>query len=394
MRSFTFASCALYLLIGMSAVSIGSVMPKLLSHYDGSLTIGGQLIFIGALGSLFGVLVASYLNHHFQPKPLLILSAALIACSQFGIFVLPSLPLVMTLYFLNSMGSSLVLIVVATLFLEVFVGRQAVSMSYLEVAYGLGAFVMPLIAGLFLALDMWRYVFFLNSIFAFVMLFVWQHVTYSRNVDDQNRQLDAEAQRTYPLTLGEKWTLLGLFSMLIFLNSGLEGSIDNFISSVFTEYLNVAAYYASGSVGLFWLAMVIGRIFTAFIIRKWSYYKYLSISICGAIIAFSLFILFQNAVIGFLLIAVLGFSMSGIYSITLVYANALVPESTRLVTPLISGFSGLGGAVFPGFIGFSFDHAGMVATLWILPSMAACYLIFLFIIFSKYRKLQQRLLQS
>lgn len=382
MRQFTFASCALYFLTGLTAISIGSVMPELLNYYHVSYTVGGRLIFVGAMGFLTGVLLTSWLNRRFQPKPILTISALVIAFAQFSILLLPPFPLFMTLYFINSVGSAAIGIVVATMFIEVFIGRQAVAMSYLEVSFGLGAFTMPLLASFFIAHGIWRYLFVLTAVLAVVLAIVWTRISYSKQAVDQGEPLDAsgssDAQR--PLSANLKWIVLGLFALIVFLYGGLEGSLNNFMSSIFIHYLNQATYYASISVGIFWGAMVIGRAATAIIIRKLTYSTYLLMNIIGSIVSLVLFIVLKNALMGYIFVGTLGLMMSGIYSITLVYANYSIPNSAHLVTPIISGLSGLGSAIFPALTGFAIDRAGMTLTLWYIVSIATAYLIFLLVI--------------
>lgn len=356
-------------------------MPQLLHYYHVSYTIGGQLIFIGAMGFLLGVLITSWLNSHFPPKPLLAFAASVIAVAQFSILMLPPLPMVMALYFLNSVGSSSIGIVVATMFLEVFVGRQAVAMSYLEVSFGLGAFTMPILASFFIALDIWRFLFIITAILAVTLAYLSTRISFSKKADQTSAPMDASgAADQKPLPARRKWIVLALFALIIFLYGGLEGSLNNFMSSIFINYLNVVAYYASISVGIFWAAMVIGRALTGVIIRRITYSRYLMMNICGAILSLVLFIIVKNALIGYFFVATLGLMMSGIYSITLVYANYSIPNSAHLVTPIISGLAGLGMALFPAFTGFSIDRAGMTATLWYIVGIAACYLVLLLVI--------------
>lgn len=381
MRQFTLASCALYFLTGLTAISIGSVLPQLLAYYKVSYTIGGQLIFIGAMGFLAGVLVSSYLNNRFRPKPLLTVSSLIIAGAQLGILLLPPIPLFMAFYFINSMGQAAIGVVVATMIIEVFIGRQAVAMSYLEVSFGLGAFTMPIMASLFIALNIWRYLFVVTSVLALILAVVWTQISFSKKTAVPSERLDASGlAESGPLRMGRKWIMLGLFALIVFLYGGLEGSLNNFLSSIFMNYLDVVAYDASISIGVFWAAMVVGRALTGVIIRRVAYNIYLLINICGALLSLILFIILKNAPMGYFFVTTLGLMMSGLYSITLVYANYSIPDSAHLVTPVISGLSGLGSAVFPAFTGFSIDHAGMPATLWSITGIAASYLIFLLVI--------------
>ncbi|MFT8390339.1 MAG: MFS transporter [Sporolactobacillus sp.] len=381
MRLFTLASCALYFLTGLTSISIGSVLPELLRHYQLSYTIGGQMIFIGAMGFLSGVLLTSWLNRRFPPRPLLALSALVIAAAQFSLLFLPPFPVFVALFFINSVGSASIGIVVATLFINVFIGRQAVAMSYLEVAFGLGSFLMPLLASGFISLGIWRFLFLINAVLAAFLAYVWTRVPYAKQQRSADAAMDASgATKPIPLSARKRLIVLALFALSIFLYGGLEGSLNNFMSSIFIHFLHQAAWFASLSVGVFWGSMVIGRAITGWIIRKVTYSLYLRINMSGAILSLVLFILLKNAWLGFAFVAILGLMMSGIYSITLVFANYSIPDSANTVTPIISGLSGLGSAIFPAFTGFSIDRFGIQMTLWYIVGIAAGYLIFLIVI--------------
>jgi len=149
------------------------------------------------------------------------------------------------------------------------------------------------------------------------------------------------------------------------------------MSSIFLNHLEVTPYYASLSISLFWIAMVIGRAATGWIIRKVNYASYLRWSMFGTLVVIVLFALSRDAVVGFILVIIMGLTMSGVYSITMVYANHTLPGMTRLVTSLVTAFAGFGAAVFPALIGYSMDHSGMVSALWYMAGFAAIYLIIL-----------------
>lgn len=380
MRTFTLASCAMYFLAGLVTTSVGSVLPQVLSHYHLSYTAGGQLIFTGSIGFLTGVAVFSYLNGKFSEKTLLSWAALMIAISQFGILLLAPFGLFMFLFFLNSVGTAASSTIVATMIMEVYIGRRAVAMSYLEVSFGLGAFLMPFIASLFIGLGIWRFQFLVTSLLAFFLALVWRRISFSKAETKSLAPLDAVGGGRKAVPAKRKWVILAFFAMMIFLYGGLEGSLNNFLSAIFITYLGMASYDASASIGVFWAFMVIGRAATSWIIRKITYSRFLVFSTIGALVSLALFILCKNAAAGYLFIGMLGLMMSGIFSITMVYANQSLPDHSRLVTSLITGFSGLGSAVIPALAGLSMDRAGATVTLWLMTTIAAGYLVFLTIV--------------
>lgn len=391
MRAFATASYLLYFLAGMGITTAGSVLPQLLNHYHLSYTAGGQLVFLGSAGFIIGVPLSAYLSKFLREKTILSAGATLMALSQFGLLVLPPAGFVFCFNFLNGIGAASLETVVATLMMEVFVGRRAVAMSYLEVSFGLGALLAPLIASFFIAQGAWHFIFLATGTVGLSAAIVWRFISFSKEETDESKAMDADTPISPALTSKmAKRLMLILFVFMIFMYTGIEGSLNNFLSSVFIQYLDAVPYFASMSIGVFWVSMVAGRIGTGWIIRKVTYSQYLFWSIAGSLAALVVFILAQNAVAGYGLVIILGLSMSGIYSITMVYANHSLPGLARLVTSLITGFAGLGSAIFPGIVGYTIDQEGMASALWLIVCFAGMYAAALLIILAIHAKANKK----
>ncbi|WP_154991333.1 MFS transporter [Priestia megaterium] len=392
MKKFALASYALYLLGGLVITAVGSVLPQLLTHYHVSYTVGGQLVLVGSLGFLIGVPLSSFLLGRFSEMNLLTISALMITLSQIGMLLLPPFEWIIVFNFLNGIGVAALEVVVATLMMEVFIGRRAIVMSYLEVSFGLGALLMPLIASLLISQNSWRYSFFITSILALLMVVVCKMIPFKKETvsTSESGASDANSEPAPVLAKNQRWKILALFSVMIFMYAGVESSMNNFLSSIFIVYLDVIPSQATLSISVFWVAMLIGRVATGWVIRIVTYERYLFGSIGGTIVSLVLFILLKEAVAGYILLAFLGLAMSGIYSITMVYANHTFTGSARIVTSLITGFSGLGGAVFPALIGFTMDASGITSALWYITAFACLYLLALCIIFFVQRGAKQK----
>ncbi|WP_372011128.1 sugar MFS transporter [Paenibacillus chitinolyticus] len=387
MKRFAQASYVMYFLAGLVITTIGSVLPQILRHYEVTYTMGGQLVFWGSIGFLVGVPVATLLLNRFSEKQILALACLIIAGSQFMMWSLPPFSALLVINFMNCLGTAAVETIVATLMMEVFVGRRAVVMSYLEVSFGLGALLMPVISSLLISMDLWRYSFVVTGVMALAMTGVWVVITYSKTDLDENAAKDA-SNIAPPKNISArlKWLLLVFFGFMIFMYCGIEGSMNNFLSSIFISYLDAAPFLAALSVGLFWGAMVLGRLATGWIIRKVTYSRFLFISMASSLIVLAAFIVLQNIWTGYILIIALGLLLSGVYSITMVYANHTFPGLARLVTSLITGLAGLGGAVFPALIGYVMDQAGSSWALWMTVGFAVFYLLGLAVVEAVYKK--------
>lgn len=375
LKTFTIAACALYFLSGLVVTTLGAVLTPLLAHYHLTYTIGGQLVFLGQLGFLIGVPLATVLLKRLQEKTVLSIAAAIVAVAQLGMLSLPPFGWVIACNFLNGMSVAALETVVATLMIEVFIGRRAVAMSYLEVAFGLGAIFAPMFASFLITHNMWRYAFFLTGVFAIFMAVVWKVLTFSKENVSQTAPMDASRDIPRFIKRITKWQLLALFVVMIFMYAGVEGSLNNYLPAIFITHLNENRSHASISIGIFWVLMVVGRLMTGWIIRKITYSRFLTGSILGTMICLILFATFKHDVLGYILVGLLGLIMSGMYSITMVYANHTLPGKERIVTSAITAFSGLGGAVLPGMIGWAMDHASAVSVIWIITAMAGLYLV-------------------
>ncbi|WP_339996115.1 MFS transporter [Priestia aryabhattai] len=392
MKKFALASYALYLLGGLVITAVGSVLPQLLTHYHVSYTVGGQLVLLGSLGFLIGVPLSSFLLGRFSEMNLLTIAALMIALSQIGMLLLPPFEWIIAFNFLNGIGVAALEVVVATLMMEVFIGRRAIVMSYLEVSFGLGALLMPLVASLLISQNSWRFSFFITSVLALLMVVVCKIIPFKQETvsTSESDASDASSEPAPVLTKNQRWKILTLFSVMIFMYAGVESSMNNFLSSIFITYLDVIPSQATLSISVFWVAMLIGRVATGWIIRIVTYERYLFGSIGGTIVSLGLFIVLKEAVAGYILLGFLGLAMSGIYSITMVYANHTFTGSARIVTSLITGFSGLGGAIFPALIGFTMDTSGITSALWYITAFACLYLLALCIIFFVQRDAKQK----
>ncbi|MGW9019270.1 MFS transporter, partial [Priestia megaterium] len=388
MKQFAFTSYALYFLGGLVITVVGSVLPQILAHYKLSYTMGGQLVLLGSIGFLLGVPISSFLLTRLSEKNLLAIATAIIAIAQLGILFLPPFKWIIFFNFLNGVGVASLEMVVATLMMELFSGRRAVVMSYLEVSFGTGALLMPLVSSLFIKLDNWRYSFLFTGILAIIMILACKILAFNKNniAKENYKPLDANSSASPVLVQHKKWVLLVLFSSMIFMYAGIESSLNNFLPSIFITYIDTIPSYASLSIGVFWVTMLIGRLATGWIIRKITYERYLLFSIVGTLISLVFFIIFNSIITAYSLLLLLGLTMSGIYSITMVYANHTIEGENRLVTSFITGFSGLGGAIFPLTVGFTMDKAGTNLALWLITSFGVIYLASLLTIFIIKRK--------
>lgn len=275
-------------------------------------------------------------------------------------------------------GFGMIEAVIGTLILVAVTEGTAVAMSRLEVFFGVGALLMPLVAGWLIRAEMWRYSFLLVSTLAFVMLLAWGKGNFKElnavlNAREERRKEKGSLLRQYQ---GSRGLMLLVFILFFFLYVGTEMSFVNFLPSMLIEKVGTDKATAALSVTLFWIAMTVGRLFAGIIAEKISYSRYV---ISGSLISFFLISCF--ALVGGLtgliaLILLLGLFMSGLFSIALVFANKMLPGSEETTPSLLIASGGIGGAVLPLLMGKSMDLGGAGASSWLLAGFIGALVIF------------------
>jgi FHS family glucose/mannose:H+ symporter-like MFS transporter len=128
----------------------------------------------------------------------------------------------------------------------------------------------------------------------------------------------------------------------------------------------------------FWLTMAIGRVFTGVIAEKVNHAVFLLYSTFGAVIFTVLFAFVFNSWTAFAVVLLIGLFMSGIFAISLIYANHLLPGKPATTSILIAS-GGIGGALIPLVIGWLMDHYSVSAAVLFIISGTVILLIMSFI---------------
>nr|NNM91586.1 MFS transporter [Bacilli bacterium] len=359
MRKYEWASYLMYFLGGMTTVLLGSIMPQLITYYHTSYTTGGVLALLASLGFIAGVPITTFLMNRLSYRFLLALAAGTVAIAQIAVSLLLPLPLLGLLIILNGLGAASLETAVASYNMEIFKGRRAIMMSRLEVAFGLGALILPSFASLFIKLGLWSMTPLLIAMIALFLMFFWPTIKISTEHQSTSDAVHVDAITADPpkfITNRSRYLVLLFFLVSILLYVGVEGSLNTFLPTLFEVGMKTKPYLATISTTIFWGSIVIGRLLISRIVQKIRYEQYILISMLLGAVFFLFIIIAPTLLLAFLAIFGLGISLSAIYSIIMVFANHTFPGKERLVTSSITAFAGIGSAVFPAIIGYAIDH--------------------------------------
>ncbi|MGQ3480207.1 MFS transporter [Paenibacillus sp. TY11] len=369
-------SCAFYLLIGITSVVLGALLPVLLPHYGRGYSDGGLLLFLQFFGFLIGVLLSPFMALHIGRKSMLSIAlvSILAACAILGI--LPSWTWVIVMTIWVGFGSGIIESSIGAFTIEFTEEQKAVAMSKLDVYFALGALLIPAVVSLYIWSGMWYLTFYTISLLTFILGLFW--LTMPASASSHLTQADlrtSERSIEQARYSGQHRLLLGIFIVFFFVYMGLELGLMNFLPSILIETLQLRESVASLGVSILWIAMIIGRMFSGRIAESSGYIPFLLWSVIGTFCFLVAMVFVSSQWATYLLIFGAGLFMSGLFCIALVYANVLIPGMTERTTSILIASGGIGGSVLQYVIGWSMSEWPVTATLWILGAFSLILLL-------------------
>ncbi|QLG05971.1 MFS transporter [Bacillus velezensis] len=372
-------SCFSYGSIAFTLVILGAVLPELLTHYSQSYSNGGVLVFSQFMGFLIGVIGMPYMVKKLGRKNVVIFGLALISCEMFITF-LPPWPLLFLLVSIAGLGAGLVESCVGTIILTAIKERQAVAMSKMEVAYGLGALFMPLLSGFLINNHMWTIAFLVLGLSSFALLIAWKQMSFGsidqllirKEVSSADTQKESTGYRSHGLLF------IALAGAYFFFYGGSEVSIVHFIPSIFAEKWDIPNSLATITVTVYWTGMIIGRLLTGPVSEKLTYHRYLRLISIGGLAALTVLALSKNVWFGFALCFFLGLFMAGMFAIALIITNHFYPGKTETTTSILLASNGLGGSLLPIAVGWSLDEYPAQTAFWLFTALMLLMLLIVF----------------
>ncbi|WNS41841.1 MFS transporter [Paenibacillus sp. MMS20-IR301] len=376
MKKLIWIGCLSYFVIGLAHVVLGSILPVLLQHYDRSYSAGGELIFSQFAGFLAGVLVSPLLNRRFGKRGGILIATGLLLVAETAYAFLPPWGWMYVIAVAAGFGFGMIEAVIGTIIIAAVTEGTAIAMSRLEVLFGVGALLMPLIASPLIAAGYWRLAFLIVAAFSLISLLFWAKGGFGKLqavLDERPPRQAAGSIRTRFSQLpykGKQWVLLGLFIVFFFLYVGTEMSLVNFMPAIFIAKLGMSEASAALTVTFFWLAMSAGRLFAGSIAERFSYRLYVLVSCFAALLLLIIFPFTEHRIAAFAVILLLGLFMSGLFSIALVFSSKLLPGAEESTPSIMIASGGIGGAVLPLLTGWSMDHLQLAQTSALLAALA------------------------
>ncbi|OUZ12913.1 MFS transporter [Bacillus pumilus] len=365
MKKVFYFGCVFYFFIGTIHVFFGSLTPYLLASYDKGPGELSSLIFFQFIGFLTGVLLSPILvRKKGYGAVLTMVLLLMIGSLLLGLLVPGWSTLVLAGFFLGSGAGSL----------ETTAGAYVISMAYsakrisiMEVFFGLGALLFPLVILLTVNEQTWHYVFLfqVGALTFFLMLWIafmnklprGQMISPSNGVKKPSLLVDLNNRM-----------IVVIMICFAFFYAGIETNFANFLPSIMLE--KGGDNWGLFAVSTFWAAIVIGRTVIA---RKADHLhplRFLKLSAALMILLLVIFALTTHITAQLLLIFFIGLCAAGMFPIALTASALMIENAIDEATSYFIAAASLGGACLSFLIGFSLEWAGAASAIFVFAFLA------------------------
>jgi len=352
------ASCAGMFMFGLVLALLGTLfgLPEMRERLHVSLAQQGNLFLILYLGILVANLIAGPAIDRLGHRAVLLASSLLAAMALVGFAMAQGFWLAAASSLLLGMGGAGLNTATTALVSHLFGEARGSMLSYLGIAFGIGALFIPLAAST------------LARHFSIVDLLLISALLAALCVVPYSLLRFPEAREAGHLTLLENWRVARypgvlLFAFVLFLQSGNEAAIAGW-TSTYLGTRGASAEIATRILAVYWAAMITGRALAGYLLRRFSNEKIIlgsavsSMAGCAVLYAAPSIPMMTAAVV------LVGLCFASIFPATLGLAGDRYPHSAGTVFGLLFSVAVLGGMTFPwamGHIGQAFGvRPGMI----------------------------------
>lgn len=364
-----------FLSMGCGTGLIGPTLLKFSEQLNEPLSQTVYVLFSRSFGFLAGTLIGGSLIDYFplRGRTLLTLSIFVMVLTTLVIPFVYSLILMIIVHLLWSISAGIVDNLAQILTIRHY-DKQNVNpfLQALHGAFGIGAFVSPLIIAPFLhedkPIDQWHYAYWIVGSFQLPNFF-WILSYAIRDelcvkkiveIDLENKEFVSEEKKSVEEKSQEKLSMktgfiLSLITLFIVVYVGTESAFGSYLHTYASLHLDLAKDIAAYMNSVFWASFAFGRLLGIPLSMKFSPLQMISADLIGSIVALGTIYIWNRSEL-FLWIGsiVFGLSAASIYPSAIGYTEKHVSITGKRMSLIAVGGSA-GDALIPLIIGFAIN---------------------------------------
>lgn len=381
-RSYALASlCTIFFVMGSANAVLGPLLPELAGRNGLPLSQAGLIFSVMVLGLAAVDYIAGALSDRYGRGPVVLLGLLCQAIFIFAVTASRSLPALLTFGFFFGVGAGAVMLGINVLAGELYPERGVSALNLVNLFFGAGAVVGPLLASL--SIRWWHtgspalWLTGAISLSQVPVIFSLNRKLFSRlSVPVQVAGPGERREAVSPLALLRSPLLWVLGVIMIFEFSG-EQTLNGWTAVYMHESAALEIADAALVVSGFWIAFTFGRFTVALFGAHWSSKGVLSgsLSLCCA------GILLVNMSVGHAALSVAGFLLTGlgfgpVFPTLLAEISRIFGRRAGTAMGLAGVTSNLGGMFFVWLAGVLMGQAGPASGARLVAAMVAAVVVF------------------
>jgi FHS family glucose/mannose:H+ symporter-like MFS transporter len=350
-----------FVLTGMVTTLLGPILPSLSARWRLDDLHAGLLFTAQFAASVVGVLLSSLILMRRGYRVCLVLGFACMGLGVAGL-VLGSWTVGMISAAVYGLGLGLTIPATNLLVAEANPHRSAAALSLLNLAWGMGAVLFPLLAAGFQRIH--HLTLLLLGLGAAGVLFaLWFQATVEAGAAEKAAK---EPRVERPLLSSADWQALAVLGLLFFLYVGTENGVGGWVASYARRTGAGSATNWALVSSFFWGALLAGRALAPLVLRAGNEIRLARAGVLVAALGGAIVLIssrFAGIAAGS---SLAGLGLSAVFPITIARLSfRFGREASRFVGPMFA-LGGAGGATLPWLIGFVSDRSGSLREgLWI-----------------------------
>jgi FHS family Na+ dependent glucose MFS transporter 1 len=375
-RQILLFTCVSYFSFGLIWASIGPLLSQFATRNGTSLaTIGGiyTAIFLGAVISQ--IALGRFTDRWGQLRSLTI-ALLVLSLGIIGVCYSRWLPLTFALAFITGMGQGLANLCGNVLVGQLFKENSVSSVNLLNVFWGIGAFIGPLLVSG--AIFLWQSglpAMIFSALVTIAASLVLLFGFFKVKIGTQGERLEKSLQPKMHYT-AFLWSLGGLLLLYIGSESAVGGWATTYMQKTTSLKIELAALVTSG----FWLAITLGRIMGTVLGSRLAPKKVLTICLSIASLGGILFVAsYGNPVLSIVAIFLIGLGFGTIYPTSMAIVTMAFAETPGQAGSVITVMGSVGGMLIPWLQGIIMQQSGIQAGTYMIAVLIAL-LVLMFVL--------------
>ncbi len=348
-----------FLVNGAMVLLVGAILPFLIEEAGVSYGIAGGFLSAFAIGNFAASFLNPVLAGRIGRKATTVITSALIPISFFLITLIPPVPVIYVLFVAAGIGRGCCSIINNAVVNDNSDGKP-VALNLLHMTFAIGAFLAPFLMSIYLNNGLgWRaivYTIIIGSAIA-TLAYALMEMDYNWPKKVQSDAAGKQEFWKHPAFL--------ITGFIMFFYLGLENCVNGWFVTYFKSTGIMSDSFATNLVSFTWLAVMIGRLLTAYLSARVPKKILILIDCIATAVFFVLLIATGNLNVITVAIVGLGFFFAGIYPTCVSNAGIAIKGST-LGTSMLLAMAALGGIVTPQIVGLVADRIGLVGAIGVL----------------------------